>query len=50
VATAASTTGSSGLLPTTGADLAAMVAAGLAAIAAGVVSLFAIRRRRAARV
>jgi LPXTG-motif cell wall-anchored protein len=40
----------SGLLPTTGADLAGMVAAALAAIAAGVVSLLTIRRRRAARI
>jgi LPXTG-motif cell wall-anchored protein len=41
---------SSGLLPTTGADLAAMVAAALAAIAAGVASLLTIRRRRGARI
>jgi LPXTG-motif cell wall-anchored protein len=40
----------SGLLPTTGADLAGMVAAALAAIAAGAVSLLTIRRRRAARI
>ena len=41
---------SSGLLPTTGADLAGMVAGGLAAIAAGVLSLLTLRRRRAARI
>jgi LPXTG-motif cell wall-anchored protein len=50
VTTAASTTGSSGLLPTTGADLAGMVAGGVAAIAAGVLSLLTIRRRRTARI
>jgi LPXTG-motif cell wall-anchored protein len=48
--TAQTVSSTHGLLPTTGADLAAMVAAGLAAIAAGVVSLFTIRRRRAARI
>jgi LPXTG-motif cell wall-anchored protein len=39
----------SGLLPTTGADLAGMVAAAVAAIAAGALSLLTVRRRRAAR-
>jgi LPXTG-motif cell wall-anchored protein len=49
-ATAASSVGSSsgGLLPTTGADLAGMLVAGLGAIGAGAVSMVAIRRRRAA--
>jgi LPXTG-motif cell wall-anchored protein len=41
---------SSGLLPTTGADLAGLVAVALAAIGAGVVSLLTIRRRRATRI
>jgi LPXTG-motif cell wall-anchored protein len=35
------------LLPTTGADLAAMVAAGLGAIGVGIASMLTIRRRRA---
>ena len=43
-------TSSSGLLPTTGADLAGMVAGGLVAIAAGVLSLLTLRRRRTARI
>jgi LPXTG-motif cell wall-anchored protein len=48
--TAETVSSNSGLLPTTGADLAGMVAAGLTAIAAGVLSLLTIRRRRAARI
>jgi hypothetical protein len=48
--TAETVSDNSGLLPTTGADLAGMVAAALAAIAAGAVSLLTIRRRRAARI
>ena len=48
--TAQTVSSTHGLLPTTGADLAGMVAAALAAIAAGVVSLLTIRRRRAARI
>jgi len=48
--TTASLVGSSsgGLLPTTGADLAGMLVAGLGAIGAGAVSMVAIRRRRVA--
>ena len=48
--TTASSVGSSsgGLLPTTGADLAGMLVAGLGAIGAGAVSMVAIRRRRVA--
>jgi ChpA-C len=48
--TAQTVSSTHGLLPTTGADLAGMVAAALAAIAAGAVSLLTIRRRRAARI
>ena len=47
--TAAQTVSSSGL-PTTGADLAAMIGGALAAIALGVVSLLTMRRRRTARI
>ncbi len=46
----AQTVSNSSSLPTTGADLAAMVAGGLAAIGLGVVSLLTIRRRRTARI
>jgi len=46
----AQTVSSSSSLPTTGADLAAMVGGGLAAIGLGVVSLLTIRRRRTARI
>ena len=48
--TAASLVGSSGggLLPTTGADLAGLLVAGLGAIGAGAVSMVAIGRRRVA--
>jgi hypothetical protein len=48
--TAQTVSSNSGLLPTTGADLAGMVAGAMAAIAAGVVSLLTVRRRRAARI
>jgi LPXTG-motif cell wall-anchored protein len=41
---------SSSSLPTTGADLAAMVGGGLAAIGLGAASLLTIRRRRTARI
>ena len=41
---------SSGLPPTTGADLAGMAVGGLAAIAAGVLSLLTLRSRWAARI
>jgi len=42
------TSSNNGLLPTTGADLAGLLAIALGAIAAGAVSLFAVRRRRLA--
>jgi LPXTG-motif cell wall-anchored protein len=45
--TTSMTTPSSGLLPTTGADLAGMAAIGLGAIGAGAASVVAMRRRRA---
>ena len=48
--TAQTVSSTSGLLPTTGADLAGMVGAALAAIGVGAVSLLSIRRRRTARV